>query len=76
MTRGAKVFQVGYHEVSRTMEKTKEAGAAIRAELKTGRTAEERGTMTVVRPLGGGQVERLMDWLMVMHLKSDLVATG
>ena len=69
MTRGAKVFQVGYHEVSRTIEKTKEAGAAMRAELNTGRIADERGTITVDRPLGGGQVGRVVDWLMVMHLK-------
>ena len=37
------------------MEKTREAGAAMRAEPYIVRMVEERGTMTEVGPLGGGQ---------------------
>lgn len=37
------------------MEKTREAGAAMCADPCMARVVEERGTITVVRPLEGGQ---------------------
>lgn len=65
MARGQKLFHLGYEELSRTMEKTKEAGAAMRAEPETERIAEERGTITVERPFKGGQTLRFVGWLIL-----------
>lgn len=55
VARGQKVFHVGYVETSRTMEKTREAGAAMCVDPCMERMVEERGTIIVVRPLEGGQ---------------------
>jgi len=60
VARGQNVFQVGYAEVLRTTEKTREAGAAMRADPCRERMVEERGTMTVVGPLEGGHGEEVV----------------
>ena len=62
VTRGTQVFHSPYRDVSRTIWKTREAGAEILAEAEVDRVALLRGTMGVQRPSWGGQVdsERVM----------------
>ena len=54
MTRGHHVFHSLYLEVSRRMEKIREAGAAIVVEAERVRTALLRGVVGVQRPVVGG----------------------
>jgi len=56
------VFHVPYLEVSRTIWKTRKAGAEILDDAEVDRIALLRGTMGVQRPSLGGQVgsERVM----------------
>jgi hypothetical protein len=57
VTRGQNEFHACQSAVSLRMDQTSEAGAAmVVAGAWIVRIAEERGTMGVVRPCGGGQV--------------------
>ena len=51
------MFHSPYLEVSRTIWKTRKAGAEILVEAEVDRVALPRGTMGVQRPFLGGQVE-------------------
>lgn len=54
VTRGTKVFQEGYFDVSHSTAKTSEAGRDMVQEPLMERTAEEWGIAMVVRPEGLG----------------------
>lgn len=56
---GVNVFQSGYAVVLRMVLKTREAGALMRVDAEIVNVVALRGTWIVVRPVGGGQREKV-----------------